>query len=202
MRGERTPALPPGGHRTRPPWGWRFWSPQPRLRPRTFLSDPQQLGLDHRVRGAGPRGESSTTASGWSGGPGSPPMSSSAHVSITVLDVNDNDPVFTQPVYRLRHQTMKTQRWELSVLTRPGGAPTSSQAHLQLAGGPAHVTASRQAARAAAASSRWHCHAGLQAGAAVRAGRHRVRGMRCTQQVFINVTDANTTGRNRARTTG
>uniref|UniRef100_A0A8C4N4C7 Cadherin EGF LAG seven-pass G-type receptor 1 n=1 Tax=Equus asinus asinus TaxID=83772 RepID=A0A8C4N4C7_EQUAS len=33
---------------------------------------------------------------------GSPPMSSSASVSITVLDVNDNDPMFTQPVYELR----------------------------------------------------------------------------------------------------
>ncbi|KAM9230327.1 cadherin EGF LAG seven-pass G-type receptor 1 isoform 1-T1 [Dugong dugon] len=33
---------------------------------------------------------------------GSPPMSSSASVSITVLDVNDNDPVFTRPVYELR----------------------------------------------------------------------------------------------------
>ncbi|XP_058529592.1 cadherin EGF LAG seven-pass G-type receptor 1 isoform X1 [Ochotona princeps] len=33
---------------------------------------------------------------------GSPVMSASASVSITVLDVNDNDPVFTQPVYELR----------------------------------------------------------------------------------------------------
>ncbi|XP_043823673.1 cadherin EGF LAG seven-pass G-type receptor 1 [Dromiciops gliroides] len=33
---------------------------------------------------------------------GSPAMSSSASVAITVLDVNDNDPVFTQPVYELR----------------------------------------------------------------------------------------------------
>uniref|UniRef100_A0A7N4NZD4 Cadherin EGF LAG seven-pass G-type receptor 1 n=1 Tax=Sarcophilus harrisii TaxID=9305 RepID=A0A7N4NZD4_SARHA len=33
---------------------------------------------------------------------GSPVMSSSASVAITVLDVNDNDPVFTQPVYELR----------------------------------------------------------------------------------------------------
>ncbi|XP_056653588.1 cadherin EGF LAG seven-pass G-type receptor 1 isoform X2 [Monodelphis domestica] len=33
---------------------------------------------------------------------GSPAMSSSASVAITVLDVNDNDPAFTQPVYELR----------------------------------------------------------------------------------------------------
>uniref|UniRef100_A0A4X2MBG7 Cadherin EGF LAG seven-pass G-type receptor 1 n=2 Tax=Vombatus ursinus TaxID=29139 RepID=A0A4X2MBG7_VOMUR len=33
---------------------------------------------------------------------GSPVMSSSASVAITVLDVNDNDPAFTQPVYELR----------------------------------------------------------------------------------------------------
>ncbi|XP_055963047.1 cadherin EGF LAG seven-pass G-type receptor 1 [Sorex fumeus] len=33
---------------------------------------------------------------------GSPPMSSSASVSVTVLDVNDNDPAFTQPAYALR----------------------------------------------------------------------------------------------------
>ncbi|XP_053440843.1 cadherin EGF LAG seven-pass G-type receptor 1 isoform X3 [Nycticebus coucang] len=122
---------------------------------------------------------------------GSPPMSSSASVSITVLDVNDNDPVFTQPVYELRLNedaavgssvlTLRADdRDANSVITyQLTGGNTRNRFALssQSAGGlitlalPLDYKQERQYVLAVTASDGTRSH---------------------TAQVFINITDANT----------
>ncbi|ELK07541.1 Cadherin EGF LAG seven-pass G-type receptor 1 [Pteropus alecto] len=122
---------------------------------------------------------------------GSPPMSSSASVSITVLDVNDNDPIFTQPVYELRLN--EDAAVGSSVLTlRAHDRDANSVITYQLTGGntrnrfalssqsggglitlalPLDYKQERQYVLAVTASDGTRSH---------------------TAQVFINVTDANT----------
>ncbi|XP_030892418.1 cadherin EGF LAG seven-pass G-type receptor 1-like, partial [Leptonychotes weddellii] len=122
---------------------------------------------------------------------GSPAMSSSASVSITVLDVNDNDPVFTQPVYELRLN--EDAAVGSSVLTlRARDRDANSVITYQLSGGntrnrfalssqsggglitlalPLDYKQERQYVLAVTASDGTRSH---------------------TVQVFINVTDANT----------
>ncbi|KAM6214870.1 cadherin EGF LAG seven-pass G-type receptor 1 [Rhynchocyon petersi] len=122
---------------------------------------------------------------------GSPPMSSSASVSITVLDVNDNDPVFTQPVYELRLNedaavgssvlTLQARdRDAHSVITYQltGGNTRNRFALSSQSGGglitlalPLDYKQERQYVLTVAASDGTRSH---------------------TAQVFINVTDANT----------
>ncbi|XP_006888184.1 PREDICTED: cadherin EGF LAG seven-pass G-type receptor 1 [Elephantulus edwardii] len=122
---------------------------------------------------------------------GSPPMSSSASVSITVLDVNDNDPVFTQPVYELRLNedaavgssvlTLQARdRDAHSVITYQltGGNTRNRFALSSQSGGglitlalPLDYKQERQYVLAVTASDGTRSH---------------------TVQVFINVTDANT----------
>ncbi|XP_069442287.1 cadherin EGF LAG seven-pass G-type receptor 1 isoform X1 [Ovis canadensis] len=122
---------------------------------------------------------------------GSPPMSSSASVSITVLDVNDNDPVFTQPVYELRLNedaavgssvlTLRAlDRDANSVITYQltGGNTRNRFALSSQSGGglitlalPLDYKQERQYVLAVTASDGMRSH---------------------TAQVFINVTDANT----------
>uniref|UniRef100_A0ABI8A462 Cadherin EGF LAG seven-pass G-type receptor 1 n=1 Tax=Felis catus TaxID=9685 RepID=A0ABI8A462_FELCA len=122
---------------------------------------------------------------------GSPPMSSSASVSITVLDVNDNDPMFTQPVYELRLNedaavgssvlTLRARdRDANSVITYQltGGNTRNRFALSSQSGGglitlalPLDYKQERQYVLAVAASDGTRSH---------------------TAQVFINVTDANT----------
>uniref|UniRef100_A0A452RIH3 Cadherin EGF LAG seven-pass G-type receptor 1 n=1 Tax=Ursus americanus TaxID=9643 RepID=A0A452RIH3_URSAM len=122
---------------------------------------------------------------------GSPPMSSSASVSITVLDVNDNDPVFTQPVYELRLNedaavgssvlTLRARdRDANSVITYQltGGNTRNRFALSSQSGGglitlalPLDYKQERQYVLAVTASDGTRSH---------------------TAQVFINVTDANT----------
>ncbi|XP_037369268.1 cadherin EGF LAG seven-pass G-type receptor 1 [Talpa occidentalis] len=122
---------------------------------------------------------------------GSPPMSASASVSITVLDVNDNDPAFTQPVYELRLN--EDAAVGSSVLTlRAHDRDANSVITYQLTGGntrnrfalssqsggglitlalPLDYKQERQYVLAVTASDGTRQH---------------------TAQVFINVTDANT----------
>nr|XP_036862660.1 cadherin EGF LAG seven-pass G-type receptor 1 isoform X3 [Manis javanica] len=122
---------------------------------------------------------------------GSPPMSSSASVSITVLDVNDNDPVFTQPMYELRLNedaavgssvlTLRARdRDANSVITYQltGGNTRNRFALSSQSGGglitlalPLDYKQERQYVLAVTASDGTRSH---------------------TAQVFINVTDANT----------
>ncbi|XP_033621772.1 cadherin EGF LAG seven-pass G-type receptor 1, partial [Fukomys damarensis] len=122
---------------------------------------------------------------------GSPPMSSSASVSITVLDVNDNDPVFTQPLYELRLNedaavgssvlTLQARdRDANSVITYQltGGNTRNRFALSSQSGGglitlalPLDYKQERQYVLAVTASDGTRSH---------------------TVQVFINVTDANT----------
>ncbi|XP_035585025.1 cadherin EGF LAG seven-pass G-type receptor 1 isoform X1 [Zalophus californianus] len=122
---------------------------------------------------------------------GSPAMSSSASVSITVLDVNDNDPVFTQPVYELRLNedaavgssvlTLRARdRDANSVITYQltGGNTRNRFALSSQSGGglitlalPLDYKQERQYVLAVTASDGTRSH---------------------TAQVFINVTDANT----------
>ncbi|XP_006866949.1 PREDICTED: cadherin EGF LAG seven-pass G-type receptor 1, partial [Chrysochloris asiatica] len=122
---------------------------------------------------------------------GWPPMSSSASVSITVLDVNDNDPVFTQPVYELRLNedaavgssvlTLQARdRDAHSVITYQltGGNTRNRFALSSQSGGglitlalPLDYKQERQYVLAVTASDGTRSH---------------------TAQVFINVTDANT----------
>ncbi|XP_042553861.1 cadherin EGF LAG seven-pass G-type receptor 1-like [Dipodomys spectabilis] len=122
---------------------------------------------------------------------GSPPMSSSASVSITVLDVNDNDPMFTQPVYELRLNedaavgssvlTLQARdRDANSVITYQltGGNTRNRFALSSQSGGglitlalPLDYKQERQYVLAVTASDGTRSH---------------------TAQVFINVTDANT----------
>ncbi|XP_037703253.1 cadherin EGF LAG seven-pass G-type receptor 1 [Choloepus didactylus] len=122
---------------------------------------------------------------------GSPPMSSSASVSIMVLDVNDNDPVFTQPVYELRLNedaavgssvlTLQARdRDANSVITYQltGGNTRNRFALSSQSGGglitlalPLDYKQERQYVLAVTASDGTRSH---------------------TAQVFINVTDANT----------
>uniref|UniRef100_A0A8C8ZRC4 Cadherin EGF LAG seven-pass G-type receptor 1 n=1 Tax=Prolemur simus TaxID=1328070 RepID=A0A8C8ZRC4_PROSS len=122
---------------------------------------------------------------------GSPPMSSSASVSITVLDVNDNDPMFTQPTYELRLNedaavgssvlTLRAQdRDANSVITYQltGGNTRNRFALSSQSGGglitlalPLDYKQERQYVLAVTASDGTRSH---------------------TVQVFINVTDANT----------
>ncbi|XP_008587228.1 PREDICTED: cadherin EGF LAG seven-pass G-type receptor 1, partial [Galeopterus variegatus] len=122
---------------------------------------------------------------------GSPPMSSSASVSITVLDVNDNDPVFTQPAYELRLNedaavgssvlTLQARdRDANSVITYQltGGNTRNRFALSSQSGGglitlalPLDYKQERQYVLAVTASDGTRSH---------------------TAQVFINVTDANT----------
>uniref|UniRef100_A0A8C8Y2M8 Cadherin EGF LAG seven-pass G-type receptor 1 n=1 Tax=Panthera leo TaxID=9689 RepID=A0A8C8Y2M8_PANLE len=122
---------------------------------------------------------------------GSPPMSSSASVSITVLDVNDNDPMFTQPVYELRLNedaavgssvlTLRARdRDANSVITYQltGGNTRNRFALSSQSGGglitlalPLDYKQERQYVLAVSASDGTRSH---------------------TAQVFINVTDANT----------
>ncbi|XP_034499585.1 cadherin EGF LAG seven-pass G-type receptor 1, partial [Ailuropoda melanoleuca] len=122
---------------------------------------------------------------------GSPPMSSSASVSITVLDVNDNDPVFTQPVYELRLNedaavgssvlTLRARDQDAnSVITYQltGGNTRNRFALSSQSGGglitlalPLDYKQERQYVLAVTASDGTRSH---------------------TAQVFINVTDANT----------
>ncbi|XP_012927900.2 cadherin EGF LAG seven-pass G-type receptor 1 isoform X1 [Heterocephalus glaber] len=122
---------------------------------------------------------------------GSPPMSSSASVSITVLDVNDNDPVFTQPLYELRLNedaavgssvlTLRARdRDANSVITYQltGGNTRNRFALSSQSGGglitlalPLDYKQERQYVLAVTASDGTRSH---------------------TVQVFINVTDANT----------
>nr|XP_027810409.1 cadherin EGF LAG seven-pass G-type receptor 1 isoform X1 [Marmota flaviventris] len=122
---------------------------------------------------------------------GSPPMSSSASVSITVLDVNDNDPVFTQPTYELRLNedaavgssvlTLQARdRDANSVITYQltGGNTRNRFALSSQSGGglitlalPLDYKQERQYVLAVTASDGTRSH---------------------TAQVFINVTDANT----------
>ncbi|XP_036157861.1 cadherin EGF LAG seven-pass G-type receptor 1 isoform X4 [Myotis myotis] len=122
---------------------------------------------------------------------GSPPMSSSASVSITVLDVNDNDPVFTQPAYELRLNedaavgssvlTLRAlDRDANSVITYQltGGNTRNRFALSSQSGGglitlalPLDYKQERQYVLAVTASDGTRSH---------------------TAQVFINVTDANT----------
>ncbi|XP_019507230.1 PREDICTED: cadherin EGF LAG seven-pass G-type receptor 1 [Hipposideros armiger] len=122
---------------------------------------------------------------------GSPPMSSSASVSITVLDVNDNDPMFTQPVYELRLNedaavgssvlTLRARdRDANSVITYQltGGNTRNRFALSSQSGGglitlalPLDYKQERQYVLAVTASDGTRSH---------------------TAQVFINVTDANT----------
>uniref|UniRef100_A0A4X1W5H0 Cadherin EGF LAG seven-pass G-type receptor 1 n=1 Tax=Sus scrofa TaxID=9823 RepID=A0A4X1W5H0_PIG len=122
---------------------------------------------------------------------GSPPMSSSASVSITVLDVNDNDPVFTQPAYELRLNedaavgssvlTLRAlDRDANSVITYQltGGNTRNRFALSSQSGGglitlalPLDYKQERQYVLAVTASDGMRSH---------------------TAQVFINVTDANT----------
>nr|XP_004650449.2 cadherin EGF LAG seven-pass G-type receptor 1 [Jaculus jaculus] len=122
---------------------------------------------------------------------GSPPMSSSASVSITVLDVNDNDPVFTQPVYELRLNedaavgssvlTLRARDRDVnSVITYQltGGNTRNRFALSSQSGGglitlalPLDYKQERQYVLAVTASDGTRSH---------------------TAQVFINVTDANT----------
>ncbi|XP_036093576.1 cadherin EGF LAG seven-pass G-type receptor 1 isoform X5 [Rousettus aegyptiacus] len=122
---------------------------------------------------------------------GSPPMSSSASVSITVLDVNDNDPTFTQPVYELRLNedaavgssvlTLQARdRDANSVITYQltGGNTRNRFALSSQSGGglitlalPLDYKQERQYVLAVTASDGTRAH---------------------TAQVFINVTDANT----------
>ncbi|XP_036134132.1 cadherin EGF LAG seven-pass G-type receptor 1 [Molossus molossus] len=122
---------------------------------------------------------------------GSPPMSSSASVSITVLDVNDNDPVFTQPTYELRLNedaavgssvlTLRARdRDANSVITYQltGGNTRNRFALSSQSGGglitlalPLDYKQERQYVLAVTASDGTRSH---------------------TAQVFINVTDANT----------
>uniref|UniRef100_A0A8C6FYI7 Cadherin EGF LAG seven-pass G-type receptor 1 n=1 Tax=Moschus moschiferus TaxID=68415 RepID=A0A8C6FYI7_MOSMO len=122
---------------------------------------------------------------------GSPPMSSSASVSITVLDVNDNDPMFTQPVYELRLNedaavgssvlTLRAlDRDANSVITYQltGGNTRNRFALSSQSGGglitlalPLDYKQERQYVLAVTASDGMRSH---------------------TAQVFINVTDANT----------
>nr|KAF6277507.1 cadherin EGF LAG seven-pass G-type receptor 1 [Pipistrellus kuhlii] len=122
---------------------------------------------------------------------GSPPMSASASVSITVLDVNDNDPAFTQPAYELRLNedaavgssvlTLRAlDRDAHSVLTYQltGGNTRNRFALSSQSGGglltlalPLDYKQERQFVLAVTASDGTRSH---------------------TVQVFINVTDANT----------
>uniref|UniRef100_A0A673U7R4 Cadherin EGF LAG seven-pass G-type receptor 1 n=1 Tax=Suricata suricatta TaxID=37032 RepID=A0A673U7R4_SURSU len=122
---------------------------------------------------------------------GLPPMSSSARVSITVLDVNDNDPMFTQPVYELRLNedaavgssvlTLRARdRDANSVITYQltGGNTRNRFALSSQSGGglitlalPLDYKQERQYVLAVTASDGTRTH---------------------TAQVFINVTDANT----------
>ncbi|XP_049550558.1 cadherin EGF LAG seven-pass G-type receptor 1 isoform X4 [Orcinus orca] len=122
---------------------------------------------------------------------GSPPMSSSASVAITVLDVNDNDPMFTQPVYELRLNedaavgssvlTLRAlDRDANSVITYQltGGNTRNRFALSSQSGGglitlalPLDYKQERQYVLAVTASDGMRAH---------------------TAQVFINVTDANT----------
>ncbi|XP_045866540.1 cadherin EGF LAG seven-pass G-type receptor 1 isoform X2 [Meles meles] len=122
---------------------------------------------------------------------GSPPMSSSASVSITVLDVNDNDPVFAQPAYELRLNedaavgssvlTLRARdRDANSVITYQltGGNTRNRFALSSQSGGglitlalPLDYKQERQYVLAVTASDGTRSH---------------------TAQVFINVTDANT----------
>ncbi|XP_057596824.1 cadherin EGF LAG seven-pass G-type receptor 1 isoform X3 [Hippopotamus amphibius kiboko] len=122
---------------------------------------------------------------------GSPPMSSSASVSITVLDVNDNDPTFTQPVYELRLNedaavgssvlTLRAlDRDANSVITyQLSGGNTRNRFALSSQSGGGLITLAlpldykqeRQYVLAVTASDGMRSH---------------------TAQVFINVTDANT----------
>ncbi|XP_060044769.1 cadherin EGF LAG seven-pass G-type receptor 1 isoform X2 [Erinaceus europaeus] len=122
---------------------------------------------------------------------GLPPMSSSASVSITVLDVNDNDPVFTQPVYELRLNedaavgssvlTLRARdRDANSVITYQltGGNTRNRFALSSQSGGglvtlalPLDYKQERQYVLAVTASDGTRSH---------------------TVQVFVNVTDANT----------
>ncbi|KAF6117915.1 cadherin EGF LAG seven-pass G-type receptor 1 [Phyllostomus discolor] len=122
---------------------------------------------------------------------GSPPMSSSASVSITVLDVNDNDPAFTQPTYELRLNedaavgssvlTLRARdRDANSVITYQltGGNTRNRFALSSQSGGglitlalPLDYKQERQYVLAVTASDGTRSH---------------------TAQVFINVTDANT----------
>nr|XP_012612408.1 cadherin EGF LAG seven-pass G-type receptor 1 isoform X1 [Microcebus murinus] len=122
---------------------------------------------------------------------GSPAMSSSASVSITVLDVNDNDPAFTQPAYELRLNedaavgssvlTLRARdRDANSVITYQltGGNTRNRFALSSQSGGglitlalPLDYKQERQYVLAVTASDGTRSH---------------------TVQVFINVTDANT----------
>ncbi|XP_066111220.1 cadherin EGF LAG seven-pass G-type receptor 1 isoform X2 [Saccopteryx bilineata] len=122
---------------------------------------------------------------------GLPPMSSSASVSITVLDVNDNDPAFTQPMYELRLNedaavgssvlTLRARdRDANSVITYQltGGNTRNRFALSSQSGGglitlalPLDYKQERQYVLAVTASDGTRSH---------------------TAQVFINVTDANT----------
>ncbi|XP_058164928.1 cadherin EGF LAG seven-pass G-type receptor 1 isoform X2 [Dasypus novemcinctus] len=122
---------------------------------------------------------------------GSPPMSSSASVSVTVLDVNDNDPAFTQPMYELRLNedaavgssvlTLRARdRDANSVITYQltGGNTRNRFALSSQSGGglitlalPLDYKQERQYVLAVTASDGTRSH---------------------TAQVFINVTDANT----------
>ncbi|XP_077025300.1 cadherin EGF LAG seven-pass G-type receptor 1 [Tamandua tetradactyla] len=122
---------------------------------------------------------------------GTPPMSSSASVSVTVLDVNDNDPVFTRPVYELRLNedaavgssvlTLQARdRDANSVITYQltGGNTRNRFALSSQSGGglitlalPLDYKQERQYVLAVTASDGTRSH---------------------TAQVFINVTDANT----------
>ncbi|XP_038612021.1 cadherin EGF LAG seven-pass G-type receptor 1 [Tachyglossus aculeatus] len=122
---------------------------------------------------------------------GAPALSASASVSVTVLDVNDNDPAFTQPVYELRLNedaavgssvlTLRAQdRDAHSVLTyRLTGGNTRNRFALSSRSDGGLVTLAlpldykqeRQYVLAVTASDGTRSH---------------------TAQVFINVTDANT----------
>ncbi|XP_044539855.1 cadherin EGF LAG seven-pass G-type receptor 1-like, partial [Gracilinanus agilis] len=122
---------------------------------------------------------------------GSPAMSSSASVAITVLDVNDNDPVFTQPVYELRLN--EDAAVGSSVLTlRARDRDANSVITYQLTGGNTRN-------RFALSSQSGGGLITLALPLDYKQERHYVLGVTAsdgtrshTAQVFINVTDANT----------